>query len=79
MSARVPGDPRCKDCAEPHEDGRTRCAACAEKRRVDEAAMRAQRKKRHACVTCGKPAAKDRTLCRRHLEYYAARTAAAAE
>lgn len=73
MAARANGDIRCKDCPEPHAPGKSRCEACAEKRRVDEAARRTQRRKRRQCLTCGNPAEQGRRYCKRHLRYYAAR------
>ncbi len=57
--------------------GRTRCGPCAAKRRRQEAEQREERREAGACVTCGKRAARGRSLCTKHLAYYAERTAAA--
>jgi hypothetical protein len=79
MSSRAPGDPRCKDCPEPHEPGRSRCEACAERHRMAAAERLADRKARKRCAVCGAPAAKRKrdgrrgTVCERHAAYYLAR------
>ena len=73
MSARVPGDSRCKDCSNDHEPNRARCADCLARRRTEAAELAEGRRGKHKCVTCGAKAAKDRKYCATHLAYYAAR------
>jgi hypothetical protein len=79
MSAREPGDPRCKDCPADHEPGKSRCAACAEKHRIAARERVAALKAAGKCVVCGKRAAKRKgdgvigTLCATHRTYYADR------
>lgn len=75
MAARETGDPRCKDCPEPHEPGRSRCGTCAEKHRLAAAERTAKLKKNKRCVVCGKAAARGLTLCTQHREYYRIRAA----
>lgn len=70
MSAREPGDPRCKDCPEPHEPGRVRCEPCAELHRKAAAEARSKRVKSKRCVVCGKATAAGTTLCGTHRTYY---------
>lgn len=77
MAARPPGDPRCKDCPEPREEDRTRCAKCARERRDVEARVREERRRKHACLVCSKPVKRDRRYCLTHLKYYAKRSALA--
>ncbi len=79
MAHREPADPRCKDCPEPHEPNRSRCAACAERHRVAAAVTVAKRRKGKRCVTCGKPATGGTTLCSAHRAYYRERAATAAK
>lgn len=86
MAQRAPNDPRCKDCPDPHEPGKARCAACLERRREEAAVAREEAKAKRKCVVCGAPAAPDRrgaavkgratTLCKAHQRYYAERQAA---
>ena len=77
-------DQRCKDChVNAPEDGRSRCESCAAKRRERERIQREERRKRGACLTCGRPVKFDRKTkkrpervyryCREHLKYYAER------
>ena len=73
MSARVPGDIRCKDCGNDHEPDRARCADCLARRRAEAAELAEDRRARGKCVTCGAKAAKERKYCAPHLAYYAAR------
>lgn len=76
MAARDPNDPRCKDCPEPHEPGRSRCAACAERHRLAARERTAARKKAKRCVVCGRSARGGTTLCQTHRDYYRVRAAA---
>lgn len=79
MSARAPGDPRCKDCPEDHEPGKSRCAACAERHRKASAARAEARRETGKCVTCGGKVAKltqygkPSKYCKTHLAYYSDR------
>jgi hypothetical protein len=83
MAHREPGDPRCKDCADPHEPSASRCAACAARHRLDAAERARKRLVAKRCIVCGQPAAKDRLrtkkkqkltrYCATHLDYYAER------
>ncbi len=61
---------QCRECMEPPEEGRRRCAACAERHRQRSAARRAELKSRGKCVVCGKRAVKGMTVCKEHREYY---------
>lgn len=84
MAARAPGDERCKDCSDLREEGASRCALHAARRREEERLQRERRRARHACLTCGAPVRGARgkrpaRYCPAHLEYYRLRTAAAAE
>lgn len=82
MAARPPGSPLCKDCPAEHAPGKSRCAACSERRRLATAELREKRKRRRLCTECGAPAAPNRqtkkktltTLCAQHQLYYAERT-----
>lgn len=83
MAARAPGDDRCKDCSEPREEGRSRCETCAARRREEERLQREERRRKHACLTCGAPVRGARgkepaKYCLEHLEYYRLRAAAEA-
>ncbi|HEY3256265.1 MAG TPA: hypothetical protein VGJ91_20040 [Polyangiaceae bacterium] len=79
MSARAPGDPRCKDCPANHEPGKSRCTDCAARHRKAAALKAAERRKAGKCVTCGGKVAKIKQgggpakYCKEHLAYYAAR------
>jgi hypothetical protein len=77
MKYRADGTPRCQDCAQTPEPARTRCSACAARRRDEDAATREERRQRAACLTCGKRVVRDRRYCRAHLLYYRARDAVA--
>jgi hypothetical protein len=88
MAQRVANDPRCKDCSDPHEPGKARCAACLKRRREEAAVAREDAKAKRRCVVCGAPAAPNHnytrdpkrappsTLCKVHQRYYAERRAA---
>lgn len=67
-------DGLCGDChVEEPVQGLSRCQSCREKFNAKEAIRRADRRAKGLCVTCGKPAAKDRKYCTEHLAYYLAR------
>lgn len=76
MSARAPGDPRCKDCPADHEPDRSRCATCAERHRKESSAANKERRARGLCVTCGARAKPGKRYCAADLAYYASRNAA---
>lgn len=79
MAYREPGDPRCKDCPEPHQRGRARCVACELAHRRATRLRRLDLRKRRLCLVCSAPVVKRpawRRYCRKHLRYYAARAAA---
>lgn len=82
MSARAPGDERCKDCSSSHEPDSVRCGPCAERHRHQAAALAQARRKAKRCVTCGgKVAARLRDgelgrYCKAHAAYYLARSLA---
>jgi hypothetical protein len=79
MSARAPGDPRCKDCSADHEPDRARCAACAARHRQEASALAQERRAAGLCVTCGGKVAKRKRdkapgrYCKAHAAYYLAR------
>lgn len=70
----------CNDCAQPAAPGRTRCVSCAQKARDAAAELRAERRRKRLCVTCGAPVERVASgprryymLCERHRAYYAER------
>lgn len=73
---------RCRDCAQPAEDGAARCAVCAKVHARREKVRRDARRAAGRCVVCGERAARSGgvvlTLCPEHREYYRARKAGAA-
>lgn len=78
-AARVRDPSLCKEChSRPHQRDRSRCADCAERRREEAAATRAERRQKGLCLTCGKRARPGRRYCQTHRAYYAARAAARA-
>lgn len=68
----------CKGCGGEPVVGRVRCKACLVQRRVEEGALRKERRAAKRCLTCGARAKKDRRYCVTHLAYYAARSRSAA-
>lgn len=73
---------RCRDCARKAKKGASRCKECAAERRAAAAKLRAERRRKRLCVTCGKPAVvlPDGAVmgtCERHREYFRARDEAA--
>lgn len=60
-------------------EGRRYCSVCLEKKRLQSAMQRAERKRNGECVTCGRQVVPGRTLCTEHLAYFAARQRGLAE
>jgi len=60
-----------------YDHPRPRCQQCRKARNAQARELSAYRRRRKACVTCGRPAKRRGAelwrYCPRHLEYYAAR------
>ena len=51
----------------------TACETCREIRREGDRRLREYRRREHLCMTCGAQAVPERSLCQRHLDYFAER------
>lgn len=74
----------CKDCSDPAESGKVRCARCAEFHSIREAARREARRLAGSCIVCGEAAVVDvdgvlLAHCDEHRHYYAVRRVATAK
>lgn len=59
MSARAPGDARCKDCPAPHAPGCARCKDCRAAHNARAKERRALLKRKRRCWCCARPCVKD--------------------
>lgn len=59
MSARAPGDDRCKDCPAPHAPGKARCRECQRRHNEASRARRLLLKRKRRCWVCAGHCVKD--------------------